>query len=143
MIISRRSLLTSTAVLGAAALAGCTTAQITAFQTQWASVAGNIQSAVANVAKYVPTIESIAETAASIAGPQYAAIVTAGSAVFNQIVAALTAVAGVIAPPAASLRLMARAPRPISAHLRTLMATTPPVIIGTTQAGVNVAGWKA
>jgi hypothetical protein len=139
-MINRRSFLISTAFIGAGVMAGCTTAQISAFQTQWATVAGSIQSAVANLGKYVPTIESIMAAAASIAGPGYAAAVTVGSVLFNQIVAALTAVVGVITPPAAAHRF-AMASRPISGHLRTLMATTTPVLIGTTSTGVIVAGW--
>jgi hypothetical protein len=140
-MINRRSFLMSTALLGAGALAGCTTSQIAALQQQWANVAGSIQSTVANVARYIPTIESIAQVAASIAGPGYATVVTAASALFNQIVAALTAVVGAAAPPPLALRRMALAPRSIPSHLRALMATTTPVLIGTTSTGVNVAGW--
>lgn len=133
MIISRRSLLTSTALLGAAALAGCTTAQIASLQTSWATVVGQIQSAVATAAQYVPTIESIAATAASLFGPQYSAIVAAGSAAFNTIVAVLTNVVANLSPPA-SARLGAR-----------LRASSPqvPITIGKTPNGVIVHGWKA
>ena|SRR6185312_4884612 len=133
-MITRRKLLTTTA-LGAAALtvAGCSTAQITAFETQWASVASLVQQAVSTAAQYIPTIESIAATAASLFGPQYVTLVTAGSAAFNQIVQALVNVVGNLAPPA-SARLMAR-----------LRASSPqvPVTIGRTAAGVMVTGWKA
>ena len=133
-MITRRKLLTTTA-LGATALAvaGCSTAQITAFETQWASVASLVQQAVSTAAQYIPTIESIAATAASLFGPQYVTLVTAGSAAFNQIVQALVNVVGNLAPPA-SARLMAR-----------LRASSPqvPVTIGRTAAGVMVTGWKA
>lgn len=133
-MITRRKLLTTTA-LGATALAvvGCSTAQITAFETQWASVASLVQQAVSTAAQYIPTIESIAATAASLFGPQYVTLVTAGSAAFNQIVAALVNVVNNLAPPA-SARLMAR-----------LRASSPqvPVTIGRTAAGIVVTGWKA
>jgi len=133
-MITRRKLLTTTA-LGATALtvAGCSTAQITAFETQWASVASLVQQAVSTAAQYIPTIESIAATAASLFGPQYVTLVTAGSAAFNQIVQALVNVVGNLAPPA-SARLMVR-----------LRASSPtvPVTIGKTAAGVMVTGWKA
>lgn len=133
-MITRRKLLTTTA-LGATALAvaGCSTEQITAFETQWASVASLVQQAVSTAAQYVPTIESIAATAASLFGPQYVTLVTAGSAAFNQIVQALVNVVGNLAPPA-SARLMAR-----------LRASSPnvPVTIGRTAAGIVVTGWKA
>lgn len=133
-MITRRKLLTTSA-LGATALtiAGCSTAQITAFETQWASVASLVQQAVSTAAQYVPTIESIAATAASLFGPQYVTLVTAGSAAFNQIVQALVNVVNNLAPPA-SARLMAR-----------LRASSPnvPVTIGHTAAGIVVTGWKA
>ena len=134
MQISRRKLLTTT-VLGASALAlaNCTSAQIASFETQWATVAGQIQAAVATASQYVPTIESIAATAASLFGPQYAALVAAGSAAFNQIVATLTNVTNNLSPPA-SAKLAAR-----------LRASSPqvPVTIGTTPAGVTIHGWKS
>jgi hypothetical protein len=133
-MITRRKLLTTTA-LGATALAvaGCSTDQITAFETQWATIAGQIQTAVSVAVKYIPTVESIAATAASLFGPQYVALVTAGSAAFNQVVQALVSVVANLAPPA-SARLMAR-----------LRASSPnvPVTIGVTAAGVKVTGWKA
>lgn len=133
MTISRRSLLTSAALLGAVAVAGCSTAQITAFETQWASVASQIQQAVGVAAQYIPTIESIAATAASLFGPQYAALVTAGSAAFNAIVQTLINVVGALTPPAQA-KLGAR-----------LLRSSPslPITIGVTAAGVRVVGWKA
>lgn len=134
MNLSRRKLLTTSVLgVGALALANCTTAQITSFETQWATVAGQIQNAVAAAGTYVPTIESIAETAASLFGPQYATLIAAGSAAFNQIVATLTNVVTNLSPPA-SAKLGAR-----------LRASSPqvPVTIGTTATGVKVTGWKA
>jgi hypothetical protein len=134
MNISRRKLLT-TSVLGAGALAlaNCTTAQIGSVEAEWASVAGAIQGAVANAAAYVPTIESIAATAASLLGPGYATLVQVGSAVFNQIVATLSNVVANLSPPA-SAKLHAK-----------LRASSPqvPVTVGVTSTGVTVHGWKA
>lgn len=133
-MISRRSFLT-TAAVGATglALASCTTAQIATAQAEWATIVGQIQSAVATAAQYVPTVESIAETAAGLFGPTYEAIVTTGVAAFNQIVATLTNVVTNLSPPA-SARLHAR-----------LRASSPslPVTIGTTSTGIVVHGWKA
>jgi hypothetical protein len=133
-MISRRALLTTTA-LGATALAvaGCSTAQITAFETQWASVASAVQQAVSVAAAYIPTIESVAATAASLFGPQYVTLVQVGSAAFNQVVAVLTNVVANLSPPA-SAHLMAR-----------LRASSPsvPVTIGMTAAGVTVHGWRS
>lgn len=133
-ILSRRSLLAGAAVLaGGLATAACTQTQISNFEAQWATVAGTIQQAVAKVSAYIPTIESIASTAASLFGPQYAALVQIGSVAFNQIVTALTNIVANLAPPAAS-RLAAR-----------LSVSSPvaPVAIGVTSKGVQVVGWRA
>lgn len=133
-MMNRRSLL-SGAALGAVglAVAGCSTDQIASFETAWATVAGQIQSAVSTAAAYIPTIESIAATAASLFGPGYAALVQAGSAAFNAIVQTLINVVANLSPPA-SARLSAK-----------LRASSPalPVTIGVTAAGVPVHGWKA
>jgi hypothetical protein len=133
-MISRRALL-STAALGGVAIlvAGCSADQIAQFEAQWASVAGQIQSTVSVAAGYIPTIESIAATAAGLFGPQYAAIVAASTTAINQVVAALVAVVANLSPPA-SARLSAR-----------LRGSSPnvPVLIGVTKQGVQVAGWKA
>jgi hypothetical protein len=141
MNISRRKLLTSSALgVGALTLANCTTAQIASVQTSFTDVVGQIQNAVATAtaaistaSAYIPTVESIISTAASLFGPQYSALVTAGSAAFNQIVATLTNVISTLSPPA-SAKLGAR-----------LRASSPqlPVTIGTTSTGVKVTGWKA
>lgn len=112
-------------------LAACTTAQVTSFESEWATVAGDIQAAVAEASTYVPTIESIAETAASLFGPVYVTAVQVGSAAFNAVVAALVNIVNNLTPPA-------------SARLRaTLRASSPsaPVVIGTTKNGVVVTGW--
>lgn len=135
--VTRRKFLATSAVLaGGVALAGCSAADISNFETQWATVAGQIQQAVAAglaaAQAYIPTIESIAETAAGLFGPTYAAIVTAGSAAFNQIVQTLINVVNSLSPP-------------VQASLRRRLATSSPnvpVAIGTTPAGVPVYGWK-
>jgi hypothetical protein len=132
--INRRSLLSGVALFGAGiALAGCSTDQISSAQSEWATIIGEIQSAVANSASYVPTVESIAETAASLFGPQYDAIVVAGSAALNTIISTLTSVVAVLSPPAAG-RLMLK-----------LQGSSPstPVTIGVTSSGVVVHGYKA
>ena len=132
-MITRRSLLVSTALFSGAALAGCSTAQIANVQATWAAVAGQIQSAVAVASTYVPTVESIIATAASLFGPQYAVIVAAGTAAFNQIVATLVNVVSNLSP-AASVRLGVR-----------LRASSPqvPVTIGKTPAGIVIHGWRS
>ena len=133
-MINRRTLLGGVALTGLVAVAGCTTSQVTAFEAQWATIAGQIQYVVSNsVAAYIPTIESIAETAASLFGPQYIAIVQVGTAAFNAIVATLENIVNNLTPPA-------------SAHLRMkLKGSSPsvPVVIGTTSGGVRVMGWKS
>lgn len=130
-MLTRRTLLASAAPAAAVIVAGCSTAQIQQAQTDWANIVGEIQSAVAAAAKYVPTVESIAATAASLFGPQYTAIVTAGSAALNTIVATLVNVVGALTPPASA-----------ALHAR-LRASSPsaPVTIGTTPAGVLVTGF--
>jgi len=92
-----------------------------------------IQTAVANASTYVPTVESIIATAASLFGPQYAVIVAAGTAAFNQIVATLVNVVANLSP-AASAKLGVR-----------LKASSPqvPVTIGKTPAGVVIHGWRS
>lgn len=132
-MMNRRTLLTSAALgAGAITLGACSTAQIATAQADWASIVGAIQSAVATAATYIPTVESIAETAAGLFGPTYEALVTAGSAAFNQIVATLTNVVNNLSP-AASARLSVR-----------LKASSPivPIVIGVTSTGVKVIGYK-
>jgi hypothetical protein len=131
-MLSRRKVLLATAAGGGAlALAACSTAQIQQAQADWATLVGEIQAAVAAGAKYVPTIESIAATAASLFGPTYTAIVVAGSAALNQVIAVLENVVNNLTPPA-SARLKAK-----------LKGTSlsAPVVIGTTPQGVTVTGF--
>lgn len=131
---SRRKFLATAAVLaGGLALAACSSDQIAQAEAEWASIAGDIQSAVAVAASYIPTIESIAATAASLFGPAYVTLVQVGSAAFNQVVTVLENIVANLTPPAAaSLR-------------RRLVASSPsvPVAVGVTQLGIQVNGWKA
>ena len=95
MNLTRREALSkgSLAVGGAIALAGCavstnpTTGQVTYGLS--ADVIAFIQDAVSAVSKYVPAIESIAGTAASLFGSAYTAVVIAGSAAVNTIISDL------------------------------------------------------
>ncbi len=132
-ITSRRALLSGAALLaGGIALAGCSATQIATAQADWATIVGTIQSGVAAAAAYIPTVESIAATAASLFGPAYEAIVVAGSAALNQVIATLTNVIGVLAPP-------------VVASLQRRLATSSrgaPISIGTTSTGVPVVGFK-
>lgn len=131
-MLTRRSLLSTAAIGGAVALAGCTTAQVQQFETQWTTIVGEVQTAVAAAAKYVPTVESIAATAASLFGPAYVTAVQAGSAAFNMIVATLVNIVNNLTPPAsAKLHARLRASSPSAA-----------VLIGTTPQGVTVTGFK-
>jgi hypothetical protein len=140
-MMNRRTLLTGAALGGLGlAVAGCSSTDISSAEASWASVLGNIQSAVAtataaisSATAYIPTIESIVATAANLFGPQYAALVTIGSAAFNQIVATLTNVVNSLVPVA-------------SAHLAARLQTSSPnvpVTIGRTSTGVVVHGYKA
>lgn len=132
MNLSRRTLLTSVAPGAALAVAGCSTAQVAQYQAEWATIVGQIQAGVAKVASYIPTVETIAAEAAALFGPQYTAIVTAGSAALNQIIAVLINVANNLTPPAAS-KMRAR-----------LRSSSPgaPITIGTSPQGVVVTGFK-
>jgi hypothetical protein len=133
MKINRRFLLSGAALAGAAiALGACSSQQVATFEADWGAVEDALQSAVAQAAKYVPTVESIVATAASLFGPQYTALVQIGTAAFNQVVTALTNVVGALTPPA--LAQMRRALATSSPNL--------PVAIGRTLQGVAVTGWK-
>lgn len=131
--LSRRTLLSGAAItVGGLAVASCTTAQIQEAQADWANVVGVIQQAVSTAAQYIPTVESIAATAASLFGPEYAALVQVGTAAFNQIVAVLTSVVENL-PPSLSAKLGAR----LATSSRSL-----PVSIGVTSTGVAIAGYR-
>jgi hypothetical protein len=100
MELSRRKLLSSAvpaaALIAAGGLAGCatTTNPTTGVVTYGLdpSVVSTIQAVVAAVANYTPAVESIAETAAGLFGPTYAAIVSAGSAALNTLEGTLESV---------------------------------------------------
>ena len=136
-MITKRKMLASAAVFAAAASLGAcayTTNPSTGVSSITLSPSVNdfIQSAVAAAAQYIPTIESIAATAAGLFGPTYAAIVQAGSSALNAVVAALVGVVAAL-PPAASTALRQR-----------LRASSPrsPVVIGTTSGGITVVGYR-
>ena len=99
-MLSRRSLMTSGAAsVGGLALAACATLDPLTGVTTYglpASVVAFIQNAVATVASYIPTIESIAGTALSLFGPQYASLVAIGTAAINYVISTLT---NLITPP--------------------------------------------
>lgn len=108
-MLTRRLLLTSSAVaLPAAMIGGCALFQQNANGSYGLSqaVITAIQTAVQAVAQYAPAIESIAATAASLFGAQYAAIVTLGSQAINQVIAALENL--VANPPTAGGKLAYR-----------------------------------
>lgn len=132
-VLNRRSLLSTVAVLaGAIALAGCSSDQIASAEASWNSVVSAIQSGVAKAAAYIPTIESIVATAASLFGPGYAAIVQVGTAAFNQVLATLVNVLNSASTPI------------VASARRRLMASSPqvPVVIGVTPMGIQVAGYR-
>jgi hypothetical protein len=139
-MFSRRRMLSTSAVgavAGALALAGCAevtnpTTGVVSFQLTPA-VTDFIQSAVAAAAKYIPTIESIAATAASLFGPVYGGLVTAGSAALNQVIAVLTNAANTLAPPAAAA---------MHARLRSAAGPSSAVLIGITPGNVEVTGYR-
>jgi hypothetical protein len=127
-MLSRRTLLLGAAVLP---LAGC----VTGPSGTWGlnpAIVDFVQKAVAAAAQYIPTVESIAATAASLFGPAYVAIVQAGSAALNQVIAILANVVHSL-PPASrkAMRKRLRASSPSS-----------PIVIGTTTNGVTVTGYR-
>ena len=118
-ILSRRHLFALGAGASVAALGGCGlfTQNANGSYGLSAAVIAFIQSAVQTVANYVPAIESIAATAASLFGAGYSAIVAVGSAAVNQIITYLENL--VANPPTLGARLSARAYRLAGAVLPT------------------------
>ena len=138
MQISRRNLLTGIAPGALLAVAGCTATQVANFDAQWAAAQAWIAQQVQNITKVLPTIESIAATAAGLFGPTYQALVAAGSALANTIVSTITAVIKAAAPPAtpaaaAKFRAMLRG----AAVRQVTIGTTPPLPFALT--GVPIA----
>jgi hypothetical protein len=131
MILSRRKLLMSAATLSTAVVAGCATNPTTGQPELDPAVIDAVQSGVAAVAQYIPAVESIAATAASLFGPGYAALVQVGSSALNALIQALAGLVTNLTPPA-SARLHAR-----------LRAAGPnvPVVIGKI-GGVTVVGYR-
>ena|ERR1700722_1442532 len=90
-MLTRRSLLSSGAAgVASVTLAACATTidpttGATTYGLSPATIAF-IQNAVSLVKQYVPTLESIAGTAASLFGPQFAAVVSVGSAAINAVI---------------------------------------------------------
>jgi hypothetical protein len=86
--VSRRHLFALGASASVAALGGCALFQQNANGSYGlsAAVIAFIQNAVQVAANYIPAIESIAATAASLFGAGYSAIVAVGSAAVNQII---------------------------------------------------------
>lgn len=133
MLLTRRTLLATAAPAALAlAAAGCTTNPTTGQPELDPTVIDAIQSAVNTVAQYVPTVESIVSTAASLFGPGYVAIVQVGTTAFNTLVQALQSIVSSLTP-SASAKLRAR-----------LKASTAgnPVKIGVVN-GVTVMGYRA
>ena len=132
--ISRRKLLAGIAPAGLLAVAGCATTTTNGVTTVTLDpkVIGFVQTAVADAAKYIPAVESIVATAASLFGPQYAAIVTFGSNAINTLIAALESAVSSLTPPAAAR---------LGARLRASSPTSP-VLIGRTSTGVTVYGYR-
>jgi hypothetical protein len=142
-MLNRRTLLAGVAI---APLSACTVAQVANFDQQWATAQVWIAQQVQLVAKVLPTAESVAAVAAGLFGPQYQAIVVAGSAIANQVVAAILAVINAAAPPPPVAG--PATPPPASGRLGLpRFGSGPPAIIGNTGplpwslAGANVAGW--
>lgn len=108
-MLSRRLLLASAAPLALMAIGvgGCVTNPTTGQPELDPTVIDAIQNAVATVAQYIPSVESIAETAAALFGPGYASIVEIGSAAINTLVSALESAVSNLTT-SARLRLRAR-----------------------------------
>jgi len=125
MEMTRRKLLSSAVIGGGAVgLAACTTAQISTFETSWTAFVDQVQGLVNNAAGYIPIVESIAATMASLFGPTWTSAVALGTAVLNQVVGVLTSVVTNLAPPAvASLRSRLRKS---SLRLPVIIGVTPP-----------------
>jgi hypothetical protein len=127
-MLTRRSLLSSaTVAVPAIALAGCGSVVTPPVITLPSSIIDFIQSAVSAVAKYIPTVESIASLAAALFGPQWAGLIQMGSAALNTLIQYLQSLA-----PAASAVLRA-VPR------RTVM---PIGIIQTPNGPVQITGYR-
>jgi len=115
--------------MAAISLAGCATNPTTGAIGLSAGISDFIQAAVAAAAKYVPTVESIVATAASLFGAQYSAIVQIGTAAINSLISTLVSIVGTL--PSATLRAMLAGSSPLA-----------PVVIGTTSGGIVVTGFR-
>lgn len=139
--LSRRSLLGSAALLGAAALGGCTTNPTTGQPELNPAVIDAIQSAVATVANYIPAVESIAATAAALFGPGYASLVQIGSTAINTVISALESVVSGLTPPAQArlkAKLKATAPGGVPVNIGTIRVVGPNGPMNITVTGTRV-----
>jgi phage-related protein len=104
--ITRRSLLSTVAVGGAAAaLAACSTAQIATFESQLSSLYSDVQAGVQKIQGYIPSVDSIAETLAGLFGPTWQTAVTFGINLTNQVIASIEAALNNVPPATASAKL--------------------------------------
>jgi hypothetical protein len=108
-MFTRRSLLSSGAAgVAAVTLAACasTTDPTTGVVTYGLSTAvvAYIQSAVNYAKQYIPTIESIAATAISMFGPQFASVVAIGTTAINTVINTLINLIPGVAPAAGRWR---------------------------------------
>ena len=130
-MLSRRQLLVSAAPAAALVVAGCATGPNGQPELDPA-VIDAIQAGVAKIAQYIPAVESIAATAASLFGSGYVAIVTIGSNAINALIQTLANVITNLTPPAqARLRAKLRTSSPLL-----------PVSIGETSGGVPIIGYR-
>lgn len=101
-----------------------------------------VQKIVAGAAKYIPTVETIAQEAAALFGPAYSTIVTIGSNAINTVISALQRLT---APPP-SAPTTTTTTKAIYVHRRltggtlTKKATLDAQVIGMTAQGVVVYG---
>lgn len=118
-----RKLMLGAALASLLAFAGCTSAQI---ETDAANIESSIQAGTAALCGIVPTVSSIM----SVVG-----IVTGTTEITTLVGAGVTAV---------EQDLCSAAPSPASSRFKALpLRAAAPGIIGTTQHGVTVTGWRA
>jgi hypothetical protein len=132
IMLSRRRLLAT--VAPAAVLAGCGTTITNGQVNLPPAVIDFIVAAVAFAAKYVPTVESIAATAAALFGPAYVTAVTIGSQAINAVIAYLS---NLVAPPPTP----SAAQRRLAAYLKA--AAPGATLIGYTRNGIPIYGYPS
>jgi hypothetical protein len=145
-MINRRTLLAGIAPGAALGLAACANGTLPVSISPTGQITVNLPSAVndaiaqavATVAKYLPTAETIASAAAGLFGPTYASIVTVGSAALNQLIAFLQSV--VTTAPAASKKLMATLLKGTSPWAPATLAVSKPLQFA--PRGVTIQGYS-